>query len=120
MCHSAKVFTGRDLKPNNVFLGRDGYWKVGDFGLSKLLDGCMHGGDETDATASRDVDHHDHTSGIGTAAYASPEQANGSIYDEKADSYSLGVILLEMFYSFSTGMERAHVLQGIFLLFLPL
>ncbi|KAH3745153.1 Eukaryotic translation initiation factor 2-alpha kinase 1 [Pelomyxa schiedti] len=52
-----------------------------------------------------------HTTGIGTSTYASPEQCTHGIYNEKTDIFSLGLILLELYQIFATGMERAHVLS---------
>ncbi|KAL9548263.1 hypothetical protein PS6_006701 [Mucor atramentarius] len=60
------------------------------------------------------------TSGVGTRTYAAPEQlATPSYnYDEKADIYSLGIILFELYHPFSSGMERAIAIdqlkKGIF------
>ncbi|KAI9475740.1 MAG: kinase-like domain-containing protein, partial [Benjaminiella poitrasii] len=60
------------------------------------------------------------TIGVGTRTYASPEQLAipAQAYDEKADIYSLGIILFELFQPFTTGMERADSIdklkRGIF------
>ncbi|KAK4514879.1 MutS protein msh4 [Mucor velutinosus] len=60
------------------------------------------------------------TSGVGTRTYAAPEQlATPSYnYDEKADIYSLGIILFELYNPFSSAMERAIAIdqlkKGIF------
>lgn len=48
----------------------------------------------------------DRTLNVGTYFYRSPEKQ----YDEKVDVYSLGVILLEMWYRFQNGHERVKVL----------
>ena len=52
---------------------------------------------------------------MGTASYVAPEvrSAGNGKYNEKADMYSLGIILLEMNVSFSTGMERAETLEQV-------
>ncbi|KAJ2780523.1 hypothetical protein GGI15_003514 [Coemansia interrupta] len=66
------------------------------------------------------------TSNVGTITYAAPEQlsqqqqqqqqTNG--YNEKADIYSLGIIFFELYYAFTTAMERVSVIkelrQGVF------
>ncbi|HEX4355158.1 MAG TPA: protein kinase [Polyangiales bacterium] len=78
----------RDLKPGNIFLaeveGGDCFVKVMDFGVA----GFQHDGQHTTITMKGAV--------LGTAAYMSPEQAQGYEVDGRADLYSLGVILFEM------------------------
>jgi len=100
----------RDLKPSNIFESQDGIFKIGDFGLSKLVpDEKFNITFESLIVADDDdniYDLGDHTKGVGTISYAAPEQINGSNYDSKTDIYSLGLILLELVSSFSTQHER--------------
>ena len=53
------------------------------------------------------------TYNIGTKYYCSPEQEKKMNYDSKSDMYSLGIIIFEMFYSFSSFIERDKVLRKI-------
>jgi eukaryotic-like serine/threonine-protein kinase len=80
----------RDIKPENVVVRPDGYIKLLDFGLAKLTDRARLA-DETGAalntTRAGAV--------MGTANYMSPEQARGEEVDERADLWSLGVVLYE-------------------------
>jgi serine/threonine-protein kinase len=71
----------RDLKPANVMLNPIGQPILMDFGVAKMLGEAGH-------TATGDV--------IGTAQYMAPEQARGERPDERADIYSLGIMLFEM------------------------
>ena len=71
----------RDIKPQNIMLLNDGTIKVTDFGIARF----SH--NETQTMTDR---------AIGSVHYISPEQARGSIIDEKADLYSVGVMLYEM------------------------
>ena len=96
----------RDLKPSNCFMDALGNIKVGDFGLSR-----ESGGDNDTAILDTSQSqlkafNDDHTAGVGTRSYASPEQTNGSDYDSSTDIYSLGIMLFELCYPMYTGMER--------------
>jgi serine/threonine-protein kinase len=85
----------RDMKPENIMLmERDGdpnFVKVLDFGIAKVdgFGGGSRGGDSKALTQVGAV--------IGTPEYMSPEQALGQAVDARADLYSVGVILFEMF-----------------------
>ncbi|NNC79297.1 MAG: protein kinase [Acidimicrobiales bacterium] len=70
----------RDVKPANLMFGHEGRLRIADFGLAHAL------ADADSAAVARLV---------GTARYASPEQAQGLSIDGKSDVYSLGVTLLE-------------------------
>lgn len=69
----------RDLKPGNIFY-EDGYVKIGDYGLAKIMTASQHSGQ---------------TVSVGTVHYMAPEVGSGN-YDRTIDIYALGVILYEM------------------------
>jgi len=89
----ARGITHRDLKPDNIMIDNEGRLRVLDFGLAKLQAKQDTGNDTQDTTAAG-------TTGegriLGTAAYMSPEQAEGKAVDPRSDIFSLGTILYEM------------------------
>lgn len=103
----------RDLKPENIFID-SGDVRIGDFGLARpgdyrtVADGTSTGATVREAFGS-------FTKDVGTASYVAPEvrSAGNGKYNEKADMFSLGVILLEMNVPFFTGMERAETLAQL-------
>jgi serine/threonine protein kinase len=77
----ARGIIHRDIKPANILLQPDGLVKVMDFGIAKATDAPP-------LTNAGLV--------IGTAAYLSPEQAQGLPVDARSDIYSVGCVLYEM------------------------
>ncbi len=79
----------RDIKPANIVITRDGRAKVLDFGLAKLVERGPTEATITDVATEVGLI-------MGTAAYMSPEQAEGRPIDARSDIFSFGAVLYEM------------------------
>ena len=76
----ARGIVHRDVKPANILFDEDGRVRVADFGVARALSSAS----TTDPGTM-----------LGTARYASPEQAQGHPLDGRSDVYSLGLVLYE-------------------------
>ena len=76
-----KGIVHQDIKPQNIMLLQDGTIKVTDFGIARF---------------SRMDSNTTSENAIGSVHYISPEQARGEMTDDKADIYSIGVVMYEM------------------------
>ncbi|MGN0568891.1 MAG: Stk1 family PASTA domain-containing Ser/Thr kinase [Candidatus Fimenecus sp.] len=76
-----KGIVHQDIKPQNIMLLQDGTIKVTDFGIARFS--------RTDSNVTSE-------NAIGSVHYISPEQARGEMTDDKADIYSVGVVMYEM------------------------
>ena len=68
----------RDIKPQNIFVSKNGSCKLGDFGVAKVSDKTMSG------------------TKIGTYEYMAPEVYRAQRYDSRVDIYSLGLVMYWM------------------------
>lgn len=77
----ARGIVHRDIKPDNIFLSKDGKVKVLDFGIARV-----RSADKRALTTKAGVT-------LGTMAYMAPEQARGEEIDGRADVYAVGATM---------------------------
>jgi serine/threonine protein kinase len=89
VAHAAGI-VHRDIKPENIMVRKDGYVKVLDFGVARLLSSAadLQASEPTSATDPRLI--------LGTPRYMSPEQARGEAATSASDIFALGMVLYEL------------------------
>lgn len=97
----------RDLKPANIMVTRAGAAKLLDFGLAKLMGSPADSPGDVTRTVAGTI--------LGTAAYMSPEQAEGKPLDARSDVFSFGAVLYEMLSGTRAfaGDTAAHVVSAV-------
>lgn len=98
--HAAHI-VHRDIKPGNIMVTETGLVKVLDFGLAKLAEAPPAPDGDSTVTVLAPTDA---GTVMGTAAYMSPEQADGKPVDARTDVFSFGAVLYELL----TGERAFH------------
>lgn len=91
VAHDAGI-VHRDVKPENVMVRDDGYVKVLDFGLARLLN--PNSGDAASRPEGTNITEDGMV--LGTIRYLSPEQGCGELVSSPTDVFALGVVLYEL------------------------
>jgi Tol biopolymer transport system component len=106
--HAAGI-VHRDLKPDNIMVTTDGFAKVLDFGLAKLVFPELGAAPIAETTMAKDTG-----SGVvlGTLGYLSPEQASGKPADFRTDQFALGALMYEM-ATRERPFKRATMLESL-------
>ncbi len=81
----------RDVKPDNLFITKDGRIKILDFGIAKLTRPSDDAARPTGLPTETEVGLV-----VGTAGYMSPEQVRGEAVDPRSDIFSFGAVFYEM------------------------
>jgi Tol biopolymer transport system component len=93
--HAAGI-VHRDLKPSNVMITPERTVKVLDFGLAKLMEADSETSESAETVPMHEAGQTREGTVVGTAAYMSPEQAEGKPVDGRSDIFSFGAVLYEM------------------------
>ena len=78
------------MKPENLFVTKDGHLKILDFGLAKRVEAVAPGEETSAPTGSG---HTEPGTVMGTMGYMSPEQVKGLPVDHRSDIFSFGAVL---------------------------
>ena len=107
--HEAHI-VHRDVKPENILVARQGFAKLVDFGVAKLIEGVTPDRQTRTASPKTKVG-----AVVGTIPYMAPEQVSGEPVDARADVFAFGAVLYELLSGHHPfeGKTDADVLHAI-------
>lgn len=113
--HSKRIIH-RDIKLHNVLLTENQQCKLIDFGLARKAKFWKSSLEER-KREGQDIDQEEETEefskSVGTRLFSSPEQASSERYDYRTDIFSLAMVIVLLFCSFSTTHEQRDLLETI-------
>lgn len=110
-----KRYIHRDIKLHNVMVGIDGNCKLIDFGLAKRVKYWKTSIEDQHFNSLEKVVEGDDkfSSSIGTKLFSSPEQAFCEKYDYRTDIYSLAIVIVLLFHSYTTAHQQRDLLEKV-------
>jgi serine/threonine protein kinase len=112
----SKGLIHRDIKPENILIKYEDNnltAKICDFGLSKWIHNLENKSHFDTKKLTQETIDNILTKHIGTELYSSPEQLQGSKYTYKTDIYSIGILIIDMFFSYKNDKERIKLIKSL-------
>jgi serine/threonine-protein kinase len=115
--HSKRIIH-RDIKLHNILLNEKMQSKIIDFGLARKTKCWKSSLEEKRKYTTPDLPMSEEeeeilSKSVGTRLFSSPEQATSEKYDNRTDIFSLAMVIVLLFCTFSTAHQQIEVLENI-------